>query len=162
MTKDNTRCFFHWESVVTIITIIVNILLIALFIHAVCSDNLFNQIFVLIILIGAALFVPICLSLNSESLKIRRPIGKICIRLQDIKLCYEVNRNDLDDYVRTFGSGGAYGLLGNFKHHKYGKVRFFVTDRNQCFIVRTKDGRNYMISSPLRDEIIKMINKNLD
>ena len=110
-------------------------------------------------IIGASMFVPIKLSFDSKSLKIHRPIGRIHIRYQDVKSCYVIDCDDLDNYIRICGSGGVYGLLGYFKHEKYGKVRFFVTDRHQCFIIRMKNGKNYMISSPGCDNIVMVINE---
>ena len=82
------------------------------------------------------------------------------IPLEDIKSCtiIEYSRSIFDKTIRTFGSGGLYGFIGHFKHDKYGKMRMFVTHTKQCFLIRMKDGRHFIISSPKREEIVEFIN----
>ena len=38
----------------------------------------------------------------------------------------------------------------------------FVTHREQCFLVKTKNDRIFVISSPKREEIVSFINQVVD
>ena len=56
--------------------------------------------------------------------------------------------------------GSAAEYWGYFHHEKQGKMRFFVTHRKQCFLIRLKDGEKYVISSAKREEIDRFISEN--
>ena len=89
------------------------------------------------------------------------PWTKVEIPLEDVKSCSitDDSRSIFDKTIRTWGSGGMYGCLGHFRHSTYGKMRMFVTHMQQCFLIRMKDGRNFVVSSPKREEIVKFVCK---
>ena len=164
--KDNTTRItssFPMSPLIIIITILTNALFVSMVISAFRSSILVLEILSLTILVSPALFIPLRLIINEKSLRIWRPIGKVEIRLEDIKSCsiIEDSRSIFDKTIRTCGSGGLYGCLGHFRHDKYGKMRMFVTHMQQCFLIRMKDGRNFVVSSPKRDEIVEFVCKRI-
>ena len=120
----------------------------------------FYGIFIDIIIIPI-LFLPIRLIVTDQKVRIIRLCGWVKIDVSDIKSCVIIK--DSEDFfnngVRRFGSGGMYGVLGHFKHDRLGKMRCFVTHREQCFLVKTKNDRIFVISSPKREEIVSFINQ---
>ena len=164
--KDNEHRIasaFPMSSVIIVVTVLVNVLFISMVISAFRSSILVLEILSLVILISPALFIPLRMIVDEDSLSIWRPIGKVKIHLEDIKSCsiVEDSRNFIDKTIRTFGSGGLYGCIGYFRHDKYGKMRMFVTHTKQCFLIRMKDGRNFVVSSPKREEIVEFINSKI-
>ena len=162
--KDNKiTSAFPMSALVIIITTLYNLLILAMVYNAFRSSIIALEIISLVFLISPAFFIPLRLVVDEESLRIWRPIGKVEIRLDDIKSCsvIEDSRSLFDKTIRTFGSGGLYGFLGHFKHDRYGKMRMFVTHPKQCFLIRTKDGRSFVVSSPKPKEIVEFINGRL-
>lgn len=164
--KDNTTRItspFPMSALIIIITILFNLLILSMVISAFRSDILVLEILSLTFLIGPALFMPLRLIVSEKSLRIWRPIGKVEIQIADIESCSVIvdSRSIFDKTIRSFGSGGAYGFLGRFRHDKYGKMRMFVTHTDQCFLIRTKDGKSFVISSPKRAEIVEFIQEKI-
>ena len=159
--KDNRiTSAFPMSALIIIITTLYNLLILAMVYNAFRSSIIVLEIISLVFLITPAFFIPLRLVVDEKSLRIWRPIGKVEIRQEDIQSCsvIEDSRSIFDRTIRTFGSGGLYGFLGHFKHNKYGKMRMFVTHPKQCFLIRTNDGRNFVVSSPKRKEIVEFIN----
>lgn len=164
--KDNGQRItsaFPMSSVIIIVTVLVDALFISMVISAFRSSILALEIFALAVSIGPMLFIPLRLIVDEKSLRIWRPIGKVEIPLEDIQSCniIENSRSFFDKTIRTCGSGGLYGCLGYFKHSVYGKMRLFVTHTKQCFLIRMKDGRIFVVSSPKRKEILEYISQRI-
>lgn len=158
------KSFFPWDFLISIITIVFNALFIFCVYDAFRTGVLAFEIISLCIIIIPILFLPIRLIVTDQELRIIRLCGFVKIDVSDIKSCVIIK--DSEDFfnngVRRFGSGGMYGVLGHFKHDRLGKMRCFVTHREQCFLVRTKSNRCFVISSPKREEIVSFINQVVD
>ena len=158
------KSFFPWDFLISIITIVFNALFIFCVYDAFRTGVLAFEIISLCIIIIPILFLPIRLIVTDQELRIIRLCGWVKIDVSDIKSCVIIK--DSEDFfnngVRRFGSGGMYGVLGHFKHDRLGKMRCFVTHREQCFLLRTKSNRCFVISSPKREEIISFINQVVD
>ena len=155
---------FPMSALIIIITTLYNLMILTMVYNAFRSSIIALEIISLVILISPAFFIPLRLVVDEECLRIWRPIGKMEIRLENIQSCsvIEDSRSILDKTIRTFGSGGLYGFLGHFKHNRYGKMRMFVTHPKQCFLIRTKDGRNFVVSSPKRKEIVEFVKGKIE
>ena len=155
------KSFFPLDFLISIITIVFNALFIFCVYDAFRTGVLAFEIISLCIIIIPILFLPIRLIVTDQELRIIRLCGFVKIDVSDIKSCVIIK--DSEDFfnngVRRFGSGGMYGVLGHFKHDRLGKMRCFVTHREQCFLVRTKSNRCFVISSPKREEIVSFINQ---
>lgn len=158
------KSFFPWDFLISIITIVFNALFIFCVWDAFRTGVLAFEIISLCIIIIPILFLPIRLIVTDQELRIIRLCGFVKIDVSDIKSCVIIK--DSEDFfnngVRRFGSGGMYGVLGHFKHDRLGKMRCFVTHREQCFLVKTKNDRIFVISSPKREEIVSFINQVVD
>lgn len=153
--------FFPWDFLISIITIVFNALFIFCVWDAFRTGVLAFEIISLCIIIIPILFLPIRLIVTDQELRIIRLCGFVKIDVSDIKSCVIIKDSEefFNNGVRRFGSGGMYGVLGHFKHDRLGKMRCFVTHREQCFLVKTKNDRIFVISSPKREEIVSFINQ---
>ena len=155
------KSFFPWDFLISIITIVFNALFIFCVYDAFRTGVLAFEIISLCIIIIPILFLPIRLIVTDQKVRIIRLCGFVKIDVSDIKSCVIIKDSEefFNNGVRRFGSGGMYGILGHFKHDRLGKMRCFVTHREQCFLVRTKSNRCFVISSPKREEIVSFINQ---
>ena len=155
------KSFFPWDFLISIITIVFNALFIFCVYDAFRTGVLAFEIISLCIIIVPVLFLPVRLIVTDQKVRIIRLCGFVKIDVSDIKSCVIIKDSEefFNSGVRRFGSGGMYGVLGHFKHDRLGKMRCFVTHREQCFLVRTKSNRCFVISSPKREEIVSFINQ---
>lgn len=158
------KSFFPLDFLISIITIVFNALFIFCVWDAFRTGVLAFEIISLCIIIIPILFLPIRLIVTDQELRIIRLCGFVKIDVSDIKSCVIIKDSEefFNNGVRRFGSGGMYGVLGHFKHDRLGKMRCFVTHREQCFLVKTKNDRIFVISSPKREEIVSFINQVVD
>lgn len=155
------KSFFPWDLLITVITVAVNAFLLFCVWDAFQTEVLLFEIISLCFITIPLLFLPIRLIVTDEKLVIRRLCGSVRMNLSDVKSCWIIEDGDefFNNGVRKFGSGGMYGILGHFKHDRLGKLRCFVTHREQSFVIKMKDNRIFVISSPKRKEIVEFINK---
>ena len=158
------KSFFPWDFLISIITIVFNALFVFCVWDAFQTGVLAFEIISLCIMIIPVLFLPIRLIVTDQKLSIIRLCGRVKIDVSDIKSCVIIKDSEefFNNGVRRFGSGGMYGVLGHFKHDRLGKMRCFVTHREQCFLVKTKSDRVFVISSPKREKIVSFINQVVD
>ena len=158
------KSFFPWDFLISIITIVFNALFVFCVWDAFQTGVLAFEIISLCIIIIPVLFLPIRLIVTDQKLSIIRLCGRVKIDVSDIKSCVIIKDSEefFNNGARRFGSGGMYGVLGHFKHDRLGKMRCFVTHREQCFLVKTKSDRVFVISSPKREKIVSFINQVVD
>lgn len=165
MKDDATKItsLFPMSTLIIIITTLYNLLILSMVYNAFRNSIIVLEIISLFFLISPSFFIPLRLVVDEDSLKIWRPVGKVKIPLEDIKSCnvIEDSHSLFDKTIRTCGSGGLYGFIGHFKHDKYGKLRMFVTHTKQCFLIKTKNGKYFVISSPKRAEIVEFISQHI-
>ena len=156
--------WFHWDALAIIITLVYNAIIITCGIYAFRDSVLIAAILMICVFVLPILFMPLSLRVSENDVKIFRLIGRVRISLCDVKsvTIIEDDERFFNKLIRTCGSGGAYGYWGFFKHEKHGKVRMFVTDREQCFLIKCNDGKVFVVSSPKRQEIVGYLNSNLN
>lgn len=145
MASDNDLLTYNyrWNTEVVIITVvglsIVFGCLILLFINESVSVYLKWILGIVIILpiLYAATWIPISLSINKEKMVLKQLLGHITIPLDDIVRIQKIDKAVLYKSIRTFGSGGAFGYLGNFWNKTLGKYTMYITDRKNLLLVKT-------------------------
>lgn len=112
---------------------------------------------VAVLLLSALCFMPLSISLDNHSLRIRRPLKTKSIPLSDIadvRLCPPTM-----DAKRICGSGGWFGWYGWFREQDLGKYFAYYGKASDCFLVTLKDGRKYMLGCKDAPEMVKAINE---
>lgn len=162
-SKNTWHSPFRWDKTVIIMTFFYNVIIVACAIRPFRDHVLAIEILMICLFLLPMLFWPIRLKASDDDIRIFRPVGTVKVPLANIKSVSLIEDGDqfFDKLIRTFGSGGVYGYWGWFKHEKHGKVRMFVTDRKQCFLLKLKNGKMFVVSSPKRQEIVKFISENI-
>lgn len=112
------------------------------------------------LLFGLTLFyMPVSVSLDSDALKINRPIRSKRIPLTDIqsvKLCPPTM-----GAKRICGSGGWFGWYGWFSERDLGKYFAYYGKSSDCFLVTLKSGKKYMLGCQDAPEMVESINMSI-
>lgn len=112
---------------------------------------------VIVLLLSALCYMPLSISLDNESLRIRRPLKVKSIPLSDItnvRLCLPTM-----GAKRICGSGGWFGWHGWFKENDLGIYFAYYGKASDCFLVTLKNGRKYMLGCKDAKEMADAINE---
>ena len=85
-------------------------------------------------------------TLTDSELVINRPISNRVIKISDIT---EIRTTDSADYsgtIRTFGNGGLFGYYGKYYSSPLGNMTWYVTQRKNRILIRTKQSDKIIIS----------------
>ena len=107
----------------------------------------------------ALFFMPLSLSVDEEALNINTSLRVKSIPLKEItsiSLCPPTMSER-----RIFGSGGMYGYWGWFSEPSIGKYMAYYGKASDCFLVRRKDGKQYMLSCKDPLGMMEYINSKL-
>lgn len=107
----------------------------------------------------ALFFTPISLSVNDSALSINMTLRIKSIPLKDIESVMICSPTMSER--RIFGSGGWFGYWGWFREPSIGKYFAYYGKASDCFFVRLKDGRQYMLGCTDPLSIMEFIDNNL-
>lgn len=91
----------------------------------------------------ALFYAPMSISVDDRSLNVNRPLRVKSIPLADIK-SVELCSPTMSER-RICGSGGWLGYWGWFREPSIGKYFAYYGKASDCFLVRLKDGRQYLL-----------------
>lgn len=100
-------------------------------------------ILIFALIAGTLFYMPLSVSVDGKNLKVRRCLKSTVIPLSDIesvRLC----RPTMGER-RICGSGGWFGYWGWFRERDLGKYFAYYGKASDCFFVRLKNGRQYML-----------------
>jgi len=98
------------------------------------------------ILLGSWLYAPQSYTVDSNGLTISRPIGKVNIKLSDIKQVRTLADNETKGGIRTFGVGGLFGYFGKFHTPGIGHSTFYATQRKNRILLVTNNDKKIVIT----------------
>ena len=107
----------------------------------------------------AMYFTPMAISVEDGCLNINMLLRTKSIPLRDIRsvaLCPPTMSEK-----RLLGSGGFFGYWGWFREPSIGRYFAYYGKASDCFLVRLKDGRLYMLGCVDALGIMECINSNL-
>ncbi|HRN47649.1 MAG TPA: PH domain-containing protein [Niabella sp.] len=84
--------------------------------------------------------------ISSYELVICRPFKNKIIPKKDITSAERIYKQDLKWTFRVFGSGGLFGIYGNFFNKKIGTMNWFVTREDRLILIKTSIGKKYVVS----------------
>lgn len=76
--------------------------------------------------------------------------------IKDVDTCYPSAGG-----IRLCGSGGFFGYWGYFNDIMFGNYFGYYGSRNNCFIVKMKDGKQYVLGCNDAAEIVGFVNSHL-
>lgn len=106
------------------------------------------------------LYMPLSVSVENDGIVVKRAFKKKRIpynQIKDIKLCPPTMAER-----RLLGSGGFFGYWGWFRENDLGKYFAYYGKASDCFLVRLKDGSQYMLGCESPSEIVNQVKSNLD
>lgn len=152
----------HFSTYCIIITAVVTAALmagIAATLHNMNECLLITAITVITIFAGLY-YCPVSVTAGSDSLRVRRLLsGNKVFKYADIEAidtCYPSAGG-----IRLCGSGGFFGYWGYFSDILIGQYFGYYADRSQCFYIRLKNNRQYVISCADHIEMVKTIQQHL-
>ena len=100
-------------------------------------------------------------SITEEAVVVNRLAGTFRIPFSSISHVIRADRSDMRLAIRTFGNGGIFGFTGTYRNSKFGKMRWFVTQRTNYIVIETTDGKKFVITpdepEPCFNEILNRV-----
>ena len=145
---------FHWSGGVLFSTIFCSLILVGTIIYwglfktwpgfllwLKCFLILIISITILVLLS----FMPIRLKANEKEIELCRMLSSLKIPLSEVVEITPITPSYIDGSIKTFGSDGVFGYIGNFKNKRLGKYTMYVTELKNLVLVRTTD-KTYVFS----------------
>lgn len=101
-------------------------------------------------------FSPSGFSVGPDGLRIHRLIGQHLLPLSNIRAARRAAPNELCG-LRTFGSGGLFGIFGWFYARRFGHYRAYVTCRRDLVLVQAE--RIYLLSPERPDDFLRVLSQ---
>ena len=100
----------------------------------------------IVLLLGSWLYAPKSYTLSDSYLLINRRIGKVNIRLSDIKQVRVLTDDETKKTIRTFGVGGLFGYFGKYHTPGIGHLTFYATQRKNKVLILTNSDKKIVIT----------------
>lgn len=114
---------------------------------------------IIIVWCGLALYyMPLSVTVNDVDLCVNRTLCAKRIPLKEIGEIKRITASMLG--WRFFGCDGCFGYWGWFKGKTLGKYFAYYGKESDCFFVRLKDGRQYVLGCDNPDAIVNYIKSN--
>ncbi len=115
---------------------------------------------IILVLIAFTLFyMPLSISVDENSLKIRRCLKSKTIALSDIKSVRLCQPTMGERHI--CGSGGWFGYWGRFMERDLGRYFAYYGKASDCFLVRLKNGRQYLLGCTDPQPMVEYIEKKI-
>ncbi len=98
------------------------------------------------ILLGSYLYSPQQYQIRNGQLVVKRPIGSKTMALNDITEIRKIKKGEMSGTIRTFGVGGLFGYYGKFHNSTFGHMTYYVTQRKNMILLKTKAEKKIIIS----------------
>lgn len=129
------------------------------------GNNLFK--FIILAVITASLvtafliYSPVYVASNQEGVLIRKRFGKKFIAMSEINEVSYFHPTPLLINQRVVGSGGFVGYWGWFSDPRIGIYFAYYGNSSDCFLIKLKNGKQYVIGCEDSSEMMKFISDNL-
>ncbi len=114
-------------------------------------------LYALVLVLGgsALIYMPVSISVDRKELRVNRMLCAKKIPLSEI-VSIERMQPTMGER-RIFASGGWMGYWGRFYERDLGKYFGYYGKASDCFFVRLKDGRGYMLGCKNPDSIVSYV-----
>jgi hypothetical protein len=111
----------------------------------------------IILFIGCYLFMPKSYTLNDGNLSIQRLKGDAAFSISEIASAKAITKIDMGVTIRIMGNGGIFGYTGFFTNKTFGRMNWFVTDKDKMIIIALTNGKHIVISPDDTEGFLKSI-----
>lgn len=166
--NNNISVPFQWSGTVCAITVVTLIILIGTGFYLETkiwpTGMLWLKYLLITVISGTILiglgYMPIRLKADNEKITVSRLFGSLKIPVDRIIATRILQKSDISDSIRLFGSGGLFGFLGLFKNTNLGKYTMYATDLNHLLFIRTRN-KKYVFSCSRSKELLEYIDLRL-
>lgn len=112
------------------------------------------------LLITALIYAPVYVKITDKHVAVRRPLKSRVIDIDDIasvQLCPPTM-----GAIRICGSAGWFGYWGWFKERNIGKYFAYYGRSSDCFLIKLKDGRQYIIGCTDAPDAVESILRHIN
>lgn len=113
-----------------------------------------------VLVFSALIYAPIYVKITDRHVAVRRPLKSKVINIDDIasvQLCPPTM-----GAIRVCGSGGWFGYWGWFKERDLGKYFAYYGRSSDCFLLKLKDGRQYIIGCTDAPDAVEAILRHIN
>lgn len=145
---------FHWSGEVLFITIFCSLIIVGTIIYwgllktwpgFLLWIKYFLTLIVSIAILVLFSFMPIRLQADEKEIRLCRMLSSLKIPIDEVVEIIPITTFYIDGSIKTFGSDGVFGYIGNFKNRRLGKYTMYATELKNLILVRTTD-KTYVFS----------------
>ncbi|MCH5319874.1 MAG: hypothetical protein J1E38_09240 [Paramuribaculum sp.] len=107
----------------------------------------------ILLVVSMLIYMPVSVKANDEALKVRRPLKSKVIPISEIEMIERITPTMNER--RLLGSGGWFGYWGWFSERDLGKYFAYYGKSSECFFIRLKNGRQYMLGCNNPDMMVE-------
>lgn len=114
----------------------------------------------LLLLITGLLYSPVAIKVDSDNITVKSVLKKHPVPISEVESVERFQPFQAPvryGAMRVFASGGFMGYWGVFFAHDIGRFTAYYGKSSDCFLVRLKDGSQYVLGCENPDEMIKKI-----
>lgn len=112
-----------------------------------------------VLVVTALFYAPLYVKVTDKHIAVRRPLKSRVINIDDVasvQLCPPTM-----GAMRVCGSGGWFGYWGWFKERDLGKYFAYYGRSSDCFLIKLKDGRQYIIGCTDAPDVVEAILRHI-
>ena len=123
------------------------------------DKGIIGAVILFFLLISGWLYGPVTIAADEKSVTIKSILRKQRLDISNIK-SVELFQPTLGS-LRIFGSGGYMGYWGIFRGGSLGKYVAYYGKASDCFLIRIKNGDNYVLGCEKPEEMVNYINSKI-
>lgn len=145
-----------WTAIITLFCVIFGI---TWYINGKYEKAIVLTVAFALLVITALIYAPLYVKVTDKHLAVRRPLKSRVIDMADIA-SVELFPPTMGE-IRICGSGGWFGYWGWFKERDLGKYFAYYGRSSDCYLVKLKNGRQYIIGSEDAADVVEAILRHI-
>jgi len=146
-----------------VITTLVTLLFIGIIANGFISDNtpksmIYTAVSLVLVYVICWLLSPLNYTVTNTELQIKRPLGKIIIKKEDIKSVDVLQEFQIGGAIRTFGVGGLFGYYGKYFNQAFGSMNWYMTRSDKPVLITTLKSK-IVVSPDETDQFAEILRK---
>lgn len=131
----------------TVVIILLTIFLVCQYVSTQSVILLLVSVFMMFTCIVFLPVVPLYIEKRDNSVVLRQLLFTKIFELSEVEINH-ISEKDMAMTKRLFGSGGLFGYIGWFRNPKLGKFYMIANSKKDLVLIKTKEGKNYVINFP--------------
>jgi hypothetical protein len=114
-------------------------------------------ILLIVLFIACYIYWPKNYQINNGELIVKRLISEKRFLLSDITKAEYVSKLQMGWALRILGNGGIFGYTGFFTNKTFGRMNWFVTDKDKMIVLALTNGKHIVVSPDDTEEFLKSL-----